>query len=220
MKKLSLFFGCMVFALVANAQIFVKPVSTGLGDGSSWADACNLETAVTLPAGDVWLQQGVYALSDILIVPDAMQIYGGFLGTETLLSQRNFSTNVTIIRGNGTFGAVRLGVSAVLNGITIENGVAPNGGGVYMEATSRVENCIIQDNQAMIYGGGIYAEGDGLVHGSLIIRNRAGKDGAAIYGNALTVNSSTITKNALIECPSVTNTFVPAKLLRLLLRLP
>ncbi len=185
--------------LQAQTIIFVKP--DGTGNGSSWADACNLEHAVgnksavgmgfTPTPPQIWVQTGTYYPSAMLTIPDSVKMYGGFSGTETDLSQRDFVGNPTIIDAQKKFGSVvRLSPFAELNGFTIQNGNAndnphKNGGGVWMDDNSTIANCKIINNSAAINGGGLYAKGSVNVKNCTIENNMALVEGANVYGGCI-----------------------------------
>ncbi|MCE9613511.1 MAG: autotransporter-associated beta strand repeat-containing protein [Lentisphaerae bacterium] len=80
----------------------VKPASSGLADGSSWANACTLTYALSQTAGEIWVAAGTYtpaAQASSFTLKANMPMYGGFAGTETLRSERNWTNNVTILSG-------------------------------------------------------------------------------------------------------------------------
>jgi len=139
--------------------------TTGTGDCSSWANACNLQSALgAASSGDeIWVMAGTYiptsgtdrAISFQLV--NAVAIYGGFAGTETARSQRDPEANLTILSGeigppgyadNSLHVVVSFGnrFETRLDGFTITGGNAdsPAGGRAY-------------DG----YGGGIYNTGSG-----------------------------------------------------------
>jgi hypothetical protein len=62
----------------------------GTGDGSSWAQAANLQTALSAVGreDEIWLKAGDYTLAQELTAPTACAIRGGFAGTETSPDQR------------------------------------------------------------------------------------------------------------------------------------
>jgi hypothetical protein len=83
----------------------------GTGDCSSWSNACTLQQALTAAGDDdqIWVKKGVhYPDTTGLINPrtatftlkNKVAIYGGFAGTEALLSQRNWRGNLTILSGD------------------------------------------------------------------------------------------------------------------------
>jgi predicted outer membrane repeat protein len=102
--------------LTATA-IYVKWNATGNNDGTSWANAyTNLQDALDNQCGnlDIWVASGTYKPTtdhlDSSTPPSEqsktfhfskdMKIYGGFAGTETQLSQRNWLANATILSGD------------------------------------------------------------------------------------------------------------------------
>ncbi|MCH7525497.1 MAG: T9SS type A sorting domain-containing protein, partial [Bacteroidetes bacterium] len=92
-----------------QGKIFVKANATGTNNGSSWADAyTNLQDALAVSEDnqEIWVAAGVYKphISDrsiyFEITKTGTKIYGGFDGTETQLSQRDFRLNETILSGD------------------------------------------------------------------------------------------------------------------------
>ena len=93
---------------------YVNHAATGANNGSSWIDAYNhLQDAVDAapPGFQIWVARGVYKptqhftgdTSDrykTFYISKNIAIYGGFAGTETMLSQRNFQNNPTVLSGD------------------------------------------------------------------------------------------------------------------------
>ncbi|MBP6826454.1 MAG: T9SS type A sorting domain-containing protein [Saprospiraceae bacterium] len=106
--QLMLFCISLMTATHAAAQVlYVKSNAAGANNGTSWADAytsLDAALAVAVPGGQVWVAAGVYKSSNptpkSFNVQSGVQLYGGFAGTETALSQRNYETNVTILSGD------------------------------------------------------------------------------------------------------------------------
>ena len=86
---------------VASAQTirYVKPTATGNGSGTSWANASdNLQSMISASVTNdqIWVAGGIYkpggnnnTVRDLSFAMKAgVAIYGGFEGTETVLSQR------------------------------------------------------------------------------------------------------------------------------------
>ncbi|SFW83909.1 Ig-like domain-containing protein [Chitinophaga sancti] len=178
-------------------RIYVNVNNPTPGTGSSWATAYN-DLAAALAAGNqadtFWVAQGTYLPTTtgdrtIAFAPKPSQvIYGGFVGTEVLLSQRNWKTNVTILSGDigaagmagdNSYNVVRI-INALVDGVTIRDGQAdygfptltPNqyntGAGVSLftdasvsaatTVAATVVNCTFTNNYA-IYGAGFGALG-------------------------------------------------------------
>src|SRR5512143_3639358 len=129
----------------------------GLSGCTTWATACSLRHVLgTLAlAGDqVWVAEGVYLPSSVdqtsyFPLHDGVAVYGGFAGTETLLSQRRPALHITILSGdigvpddptNNSDTVVRadnVGSSTILDGFTITAGDSPNlGAGIFLSNSS------------------------------------------------------------------------------------
>jgi hypothetical protein len=98
--------------------IFVNNAATGSNNGTSWINAyTDLQNAINNAAdGDeIWVAKGTYfptRPADNLNTVDPnnrknsftvltnVKLYGGFIGNETLLNQRDWNTNQTILDGN------------------------------------------------------------------------------------------------------------------------
>lgn len=99
-----------------TSQVYVDVNATGANDGSSWQDAyTDLQMAINNPIkscpgpyADLWVAQGVYipttsssnARKATFTIDKRIKIYGGFNGTETLLSERNPKLYPTILSGD------------------------------------------------------------------------------------------------------------------------
>ena len=77
-------------------------------DGLTWATAySNLQSALLAPpvGAEIWVAQGTYKPTTTLTktisfgIPSGTMLFGGFVGTEVMQSQRNFTTNSTILSG-------------------------------------------------------------------------------------------------------------------------
>jgi hypothetical protein len=180
--------GCAVWSFsVANTVVYVNADATGANNGSSWANAfTDLQSAlaVACSGAEIWVAAGTYKPTTgtdrniSFSMKNGMAIFGGFNGTETQLSERDWVNNVTILSGDiGTIGNNAdnsyhvifnnnngLDGTAVLDGFTISAGnadrlIAPRerGGGMYNNNSSpMVSNCTFQHNAANSFGGGMY----------------------------------------------------------------
>ena len=99
-----------------GAVIYVDADATGADDGSSWTDAhTDLQDALAAAgSGDeVWVAEGTYYPTSTSTrtfsfhLETGVAVYGGFDGTETQLSQRDWETNVTVLSGAIGAGADR-----------------------------------------------------------------------------------------------------------------
>ena len=189
-------FLAMFWTLNASAIVYVDKAQGGPEDGTSWATAYDtiqegIDSAVALGAGAanaVWVKAGNYnenrteawgnpaSVAGSLVLKANVKVYGGFDGTETLLSQRGVRRAITTIDGStarGGSAAYHVVVcgnqassvdGALLDGFDIVGGNAAGvagdyhtyrGGGIYVWRSSpTIANCTIHGNTAAVSGGG------------------------------------------------------------------
>ncbi|MCH5716618.1 hypothetical protein [Niabella hibiscisoli] len=115
MKKFLFFLLVLNFyaPLLFSQTIYVNHAATGSNNGSSWQNAYqSLTMALTAAHANasvtqIWVARGTYYPSTtnnrdhfFNIRRNNLQVYGGFAGTETNLTQRNTAANPTILSGN------------------------------------------------------------------------------------------------------------------------
>lgn len=89
-----------------NAILYAAPASGGTGNCSSWENACILQTALasSVSGDQIWVKEGIYKpgmhVTDTFTLVDGVAVYGGFNGTETILEQRDWETNITVLSGD------------------------------------------------------------------------------------------------------------------------
>ena len=188
---------CCVHLL--SAQVYYVKAECS-GSGASWVDASGdlsqiLNTAA--PGSQIWVATGTYfpvecaACTDIqrdesFEIPDSVEVYGGFLGTETELFQRDWENNKTTLSGdidqdnlpfNNSKTIVhftRVSGMTILDGFSIVDGYAHSPGGSTGERENsgaaifnqgglsgssshpRIRNCHFENNSALGYGGAVY----------------------------------------------------------------
>lgn len=194
--RMRLFGVLLVLALVAlpleNASAavvrYAKPTGVNKGKCTSWATACTLQRALTVAvAGNqVWVAMGTHKpntkndfdRTKTFSLKNGVAVYGGFLGNETSVTQRNFVTNVTVLSGDihikgdssdNSFHVVTangVNSTAKLDGFTIKAGNAngdllfgsePSGGGMINTSSSpTLRNLVFKANLAALRGAGMY----------------------------------------------------------------
>lgn len=156
----------------------------GSGNCSSWAAACDLQTALGGAAfGDqVWVAAGIYrptADSDRMKsfeMPGSIAVYGGFPAGGGDWQTRSWKVNATYLSGDiGAPGvntdnsfhvvvAEDVSSGAILDGFTISGGQADGdeedvGGGIYLDGASpTLRNLVISGNYAEL-GAGAFTSG-------------------------------------------------------------
>ena len=185
--------------------IYVSP--DGTGDGSSWEQATSeLQLAIYKSyVGNytVWVKEGnyfgPYGEKYAFNLVRNCKLYGGFKGDEPFdydLSLRDFEAHPSVLDGNHTQGVINVLTSAQyehvrIDGFTIQNGKASQGGGIRSSNTVTIKNCKICHNYSNTNGGGMaqtskYNSGPLTVEDCEFFDNEARTTGGAIfdYGNA------------------------------------
>ena len=102
--------------------------------------------------------------------------------------------NLVTVSGNNAVEVfqVNSGVTANLSGLTVSDGSASYGGGIYNVGTLTVTNSTIANNSATYSGGGIYSYGTLTVTNSTIANDSAAVGGGIYnFAGTLTVSNST-----------------------------
>ncbi len=151
---------------------FVNDNAMGMETGESWVNAFTVvQDAVNASTSGetICVAEGTYTNSptstaSVLTMKAGIDIYGGFTGTESEISERGDpAANQSILDGEYISYHVVIGASkARLDGFTVTYGTASagavdnSGGGMYNEGVNGlvVEKCIFSENQAGWGGGG------------------------------------------------------------------
>jgi Secretion system C-terminal sorting domain len=149
---------------VQATRYYVKANATGSNDGTSWTNAyTNLGAAINAAAVDdeVWVAQGTYKpgtnRGDSYIIRRNVKLYGGFVGNETVLSQRLLGVAPSILSGDiGTPNDNTDNINNVvrMHGLNDKNG--------NITSACILDGFIIRDGYASVnrfVGGGLYLYG-------------------------------------------------------------
>jgi polymorphic membrane protein len=196
-------------ATSSAAVYYVDDDSTApISNGTSWATAYpSIQQAVD-SAGDngasesdpaqVWVAEGTYEGSGEYVVEMAeyVNLYGGFTGTETTRSQRNATTNRTIISGDSTQGGITGANNAVLDGFTITKLLGEYSGMYNYMTSPEISNCIFQNNHSLNDGAGMHNEASSpMISYCTFMNNKTEENGGAMYNYC----SSPIISNCRFE---------------------
>ncbi|MEO1517237.1 MAG: T9SS type A sorting domain-containing protein [Bacteroidota bacterium] len=232
---------CLMLCLTRwlDAQIiFVK--ENGNGNGQTWLEASgNLQQALAnASAGtQVWVAQGTYyptSCTDCndqdryqsFVIPNGVQVYGGFNGSETQLSERNWELNPCILSGDidqdgelsgNAYHVVytrHVGPETRLDGFVIRAGHAAdsmatsggvgNSGAAWINLGSlqgnrsnpSIVNCTFENNKAIDFGGAVYSIGDFLGEASPRFTNCRFVNNVAGEGGGAVYNNGSLTGNS------------------------
>ncbi len=229
----------------AGNILYVNDDAMGANNGSSWNDAFNnlqdalafLNTCPTIT--QIWVAAGTYKpttgtdRSISFSMKNGVAIYGGFAGTETQLSQRDWAVNVTTLSGDignlndNSDNSYRiifnsgLDNSAVLDGFYIQNAYNPNssngnqGGGMRNNNSSpKITNCLFHNNHINSTGGGVYNSNSSPSFSNCIFMENAALFGGAVGSNGgspsftnctIVNNSGVYTSGAVVSESNATN---------------
>jgi uncharacterized repeat protein (TIGR02543 family) len=196
----------------------------GTGDCTSWADACDLQTALSnAQANDeIWVAAGTYKpttdgnRSVSFNLKSGVAIYGGFPADGGTWNQRNWEVNKTILSGdigtpddetdNSYHVVTATSVNdVILDGFTITQGNANGnsindtwGGGIRISNSNLVlANLLIDQNSAQSHGGGLYNyQGNPNLTNVTFTKNIATQWGGGIFNSQGNLN---LMKVAFIE---------------------
>lgn len=209
---LLLFIICFTLASTASYSkvIYVKTDGSDSNNGSSWGLPKKTVTAALAaaasgsewnPGDEIWVAAGTYV--ERITLKDGVRLYGGFVGDESAIDQRNWKSNVTVLDGNAGGSVVKspsdeLSYNTGIDGFTIRNGRAATGAGIYCYGSASIRNNVITNNIANSYGGGIYSITYNIsssIQNNIVVNNSASK-GAGIYcHNASSIYNNTIASN-------------------------
>lgn len=189
MKALFTLFIIFFMIVSSFTQVFVKFDANGTNNGSSWTDAfTNLQNAIDITPenGQIWVASGTYhpniinspSDSNFLLITKPLELYGGFVGSEISLNQRDWESNPSLLSGdinnddiendffsnksdNTMHVLLTTGDKVIIDGFTISYGntrfdpdsSAPSfhpwrGGGIYSQSYLVLRNCIVSQNIA------------------------------------------------------------------------
>ena len=182
---------------VAPAVIRVSITGNDGNNGSTWPlakrhVATALAAAEAAGGAQVWVAQGTYAESGLLLRP-FVYLYGGFAGNEASLGGRNVAAHPTTLDGANTDNYVLRAVGAyqlsAMDGFTITRSrvLETRGGGLssFLSGAIIQSNTIAYNNAPLGAGLALYGS-TSLIQNNLIVSNTAAFDGqgvgAGIYG--------------------------------------
>ncbi|MEL6191054.1 MAG: right-handed parallel beta-helix repeat-containing protein, partial [Bacteroidota bacterium] len=221
--------------------IYVNRAATGANTGTSWANAfTDLQSALkqarsTEGPDQIWVAKGTYKPTSgtnrktSFTIPDKTALFGGFIGKEKSLKQRDWKTNETILNGNIGQGnisdnsfhvvsAFDLITGAWIDGFSVRNGYADGsstarlGAGLLVLPTERginnrmrIANCLFNANTApngsggAIYGSNLFSE----ILDCTFRKNVAKGDGGAVMlspgAGETHISRSYFTENNAVE---------------------
>ncbi|MEM7162904.1 MAG: ATP-binding protein [Bacteroidota bacterium] len=225
---------CLVYIIgllvcpLSFSQTFVNGNAKGLNDGTSWDNAYyNLQDALNAAnEGDqIWIATGIYLpgkagdpRSSSFRLTKGIELYGGFEGIESDLSERDPSSFPTILSGDinqddiaNDFESNRSDnvqtimhvanpteTRPVIDGISFKNGYADgnddlleasNGGGLFLFGPALVRNCSFSQNFSAEGGGALFLiDSLGVDNSGLQIEDCQFNQNQSTFGGAINLN--------------------------------
>lgn len=184
--------------------IYVSPSGDDNNSGTGWqSPKQTIQAGIDAagPGDEVWVAAGTYF--ENIVLKSGVKLKGSFAGNETEAAQRQ-TQRKTIIDGMNRTSVVRIQAgaeAAIIEGLTLRNGKAANGGGIYAMAGSKAEvlHCIIEQNSAG-RGGGIGSDNNAhlVLEDCLITNNQAIENGGGVFlatGVSAKLNKCLVTEN-------------------------
>lgn len=226
MKTKLLLLAVLFTFLNANATVYyVNKNATGTNNGANWTNAfTTIELAFSnaIVGDQVWVASGVYkpagtSRTATFTIPNGVEVYGGFAGTETSLSQRDLTINTTTL--NGDVGAAGTQTDNCYSVVTFTNSsnltkfdgfkiinayhdTSSTYGGAIRNVNGEptISNCDFLANYAF-YGAAVGSSTGGSQTMTLV--NCKMRSNNAIYGGAVYAHLGNV---KLINCEIYTNT--------------
>lgn len=185
------------------------------GGGTSWDNAFKtIQEAVDAagPADEIWVKQGTYSLPAEIKITRHVGMYGGFMGSETAIIQRDLSVNVTTVDGSNSMrgftiytGLITDPYQCVIDGFTITNakgGIDISGPTGPPPLTVQINNCIFINNSD--YAGGAihtYHAFVSITNCSFYDNSSSLNGGGAIYSDVsnITIDNCIFSNNVTLN---------------------
>jgi large repetitive protein len=177
-----------LFTWTGGPRVYVDSSASGPQLGTAWDSAVvSLQTAMEAAAvftdiREIWVARGTYlpgnGRTSTFNMVDSLSVFGGFAGTESLLSERDIAVNKVILSGDigiagdstdNAYHVLSIGPTvdtARLDGVTIEKGnanatdpVDQRGSGLTNSGKTHVANTIIRNCTSTLPGSAIYSTG-------------------------------------------------------------
>ncbi|MBI4559218.1 MAG: right-handed parallel beta-helix repeat-containing protein [Candidatus Hydrogenedentes bacterium] len=238
---------CSAFASLGAVVFVDKDNTSGFEDGFTWPTAFTtiqaaIDAVYSGGGGEVWVAEGIYdeprtALFDqnplpdqelwfnlgSIMLPDGVELLGGFAGGESRKDERDWEANETTLDGSvardgeSAFHVIKMTGEAIVDGFTITGGNACGGhdsgasGGI-LGARGTVSNCKFIGNRACggpgalggrvtlincEFAGNQSNDGDGAVSMGGVVQGCVFRDNAGSEAGALGVSRAITVSNCV-----------------------
>jgi hypothetical protein len=152
----------VTLAVATSGVIYVDKNAGGSGDGTSWSNAITSVSqaiATAGPCSEIWVAQGTYTQTNghgagvSLQLRSGIQIFGGFIGTESMRHDRDWVTNATVLHAGPEAGifdnngfSQPVDASCIVDGFTLMGAGAGTVAFNNTMASPIIQNCVFQEN--------------------------------------------------------------------------
>lgn len=172
----------VVTATCGRAATYTVTNSADSGSGTLRASLANAGNGDTITFS-LALPASITLTSGQLLVSNNVTIVGP--GSNDLCINGNAASRVFDVTNNVS-----------ISGLTVSNGAAGSGGGIYNSGSLLLSNCVITRNSAG-FGGGVYSTGSLTVVGGTFVNNSATETGGGIDDQGqLSLLTSTVSSNS------------------------
>lgn len=155
---------------------------------------------IYIPQDFPTIQEGIDTASDgfIVFVDDGIYYENLDINNKDIILQSVDGAENCIIDGSSDDTVIKIenSDSSEIRGFTIQNGLATYGGGININGSPLIKDCIIQNNNAT-KGGGVFITGSPVIESNLIHDNSVTVAGAGIvsYGGSAVIQNNIISGN-------------------------
>lgn len=214
-----------------SAIIYVNANASGANNGTSWANAyTDLQSALSVAFinDDIWVAAGTYKPTQTntrtisFVMKNGVDIFGGFAGTETSISERNIAANPTTLSGD--IGALGDNTDNTYKIVKIQNFTTPftmdgfrivsghdatssgKGAGIYVTNNPgimiSIKNTVLYNNYAYHSGGAMIIDNSNTTFNNceFLYNTSYNYGGGAIYSG-----NSSDSKIYLYDCKFIGN---------------
>lgn len=166
------------YVKVGPAVVYVAKDGAHLEPFTNWPTAAtNLHHAVAVASdgSTVLLTNGMYDLTNTLLITDGIRLTSVAGATNTHIVGK-YSPPFRVLFVSHS--------NAVIDGLTLRNGLDYDGGGVYIASAGTVQHCVIASNrnQGNRSGAGVYMQSGGVLRNCVIHNNTMGDyNGGGVY---------------------------------------
>jgi len=124
---------------------------------------------------NMWIAGDIYSEAAALTIATNLTVLGGFAGTETNATDRNWTNNPTVLEGRGqNYRVVTVtGTNVTLDGLIVSNSYGASAGGVLKSSAGplTLANCRLVNHVTQVGAGASFTAGTVLVTNCVVAGN-------------------------------------------------